>query len=346
MTTETETRLARAKIRQWRDIRSGWLVINPDQIVIYRNCLFRGPQQMKSFATSRLALVRQDADNQAAQLVFNGSDGELEDELFSFADEKQAEMVNTVLVGLLKESEERKRQQQEEAARLEKEQQERLRQIREAFASEVWESAEILWFITKADYSMVNAVITVNWDEAKRQYSIIWQQVERLKKIYQIELETVLRELDEVVASQNGQEVIRSAGNLLKQLSDQALQSQIFWNKWQDHKDMLSNVIPNHNHLSYFLLFSAGHFEALLAAQIEDWAGVNSILSLLRPSGIILRSCFGLDFNGLADTVNSAGRQQNADSITEAARRVESAISASFQKRPFRFEMSEPQPEV
>jgi hypothetical protein len=53
---------------------------------------------------------------------------------------------------------------------------------------------------------MVDAVITANWSEVKRQYSNIWQQVEKLKKNHPIEIEPILKHLDEAVASQTGQD--------------------------------------------------------------------------------------------------------------------------------------------
>jgi hypothetical protein len=90
------------------------------------------------------------------------------------------------------------------------------------------------------------------------------------------------------------------------------MQNQTWWNKWQEQRDMLSAVIPNFNHLPYFLLYSAGHFEALLAAKIEDWTGVDSALSLLQPSGVILQHCFGLNLNEQLNAASSAAGERRS----------------------------------
>lgn len=346
MTDQTTQALAIARIRQWRNVRGARLVIEPEQIAIYSNSFLSSPKKLRSFETNRLVGVEQDATNKTTRLKFNSDNGETEEETFSFADKAQAEAANAVLDNLLKEAEERKRQQEEEAARLKRELQEHLRQIREEYAFEIWSAAEILWLIVKANYAMVDAVITANWSEVKRQYSNIWQHVERLKKSHPIEIEPILKLLDEAVASQTGQEVITNAGRLINELSEQVMQNQTWWNKWQEQRDMLSAVIPNFNHLPYFLLYSAGHFEALLAAKIEDWTGVDSALSLLQPSGIILQHCFGLNLNEQLDAASSAARERKVDLVAETAREVESAMFESFKNRPFRFEPVVPLKEV
>jgi hypothetical protein len=345
MTTAVEQVLVRAKIRRWRHVGSGWLVVKPHQLAVYRRKFISGLEEVQTFDIGQLAGVEREAAAKGLRLMFNGTNGESAVEAFSFAGEKYAEKVNTILVGLLKEAEERNRQQQEEAARLEKEQLERRKQTREAFAAEVWEISEILWLFARADYFMVYAVITADWSEARKQYSTVWQQADRLKKFASIEITVALHELDQSVTSQDGQEVIRKASQLLKHLSDQIVQNGAVWARWQDEKEMLSAVLPNCNYLPYFLLFGAGYFEALLAARIEDWTGVNSALSLLRSSGAILRSCFAIDLDNLLDKANAAAAERNVPLFAETAGKIESAALAAFKARLFKFEPPAEKPE-
>jgi len=339
-----KTELARAKIRRWRNVHSGWMVIEPDQVAIYQNKLFGGPQKVTQFDTDRLIGVELDDARNSIKLTFHGSEGEAEDELFALQSKTQTEAVNSTLKDLLKELEEQKKREEEEAERLEREHQLHLKQTRELFANEIWETSEVLWLICKADYAMVRAVIEANWSEARQQYSKIWQEGDRLKKISQIELIAALKELDEAVTSQNGQEIIQRASHLTKQLSGQLLHSETNWTRWQNEKEMLAAVLPNYNHLPYFLLFSLSYFEVLFAAQIEDWASVKTIFPLIESCSTILQSCFSLALDGSLPGVNSAVTERNLVSLLKAVQPIECAVDSIFKARPFKFEPSSDQP--
>ena len=338
MKVDLEQALVKTEMRRWRNIRSGWLVIWPERLVIYRRKFIGGLEEVEDFKTNQLIATEQDTVNKGVRATFRSPQGEPTDEVFSFLDGKHAETVNTVLADLLKEAEEQKKSQEQEAARLEMEQQEHQRQIREAFACDILETSEVLWLITRANYSMVNAVIVADWGDARRQYSAIWQQAERLKKIRpQIEITAALEELDGVVSSNSGQEVIEKASYFLKQMSKQVIQTEAAGAGWRSLKESLSSMSPNCNHLPYFLLFSAGYSEALMAVQIEDWSGVNKVLRLLRSSSTILQRCFYFDLDSLIDAATSAVMERNRDSFSEAAQLIERAILASFKANTFNF---------
>ncbi len=338
MTNSAKRELARAKIRSWRDIHSGWLVIEPDQVAIYRNKLIGGPQKVMQFDTDRLAGVELDDARNSLKVTFHSLEGEAEDELFALQSKTQTEAVNSTLAEILKELETQKKREEEKAERLEKEHQEFLKQTRERFADEIWETSEIMWLICKADYAMVRAVIEANWSETRQQYSKIWQAADRLKIISQIELTAALKELDEAVTSQNGQEIIQRASRLTKQLSDQLLRAEKNWARWQNEKEMLVSVLPNCNHLPYFLLFSLSYFEVLFAAQIEDWASVNTTFPLIQSCSTILRSCFSVALDGSFSAANSAIAERNLASLLKAAQPIEYAVDSIFKARPFKFE--------
>jgi hypothetical protein len=340
MKNDMNKELVRAKIRRWRDLRSGWLVIEPDQMVVYRNKLIGGPQKVKHFETSRLVGVETDMASNNVKILFHSAEEEPGDELFDFQGKAQTEAVNTTLTDMLKDFADQKKRQEEEADRVEKERLEDLKRTRERFSNEIWETSETLWLICKADYSMVRAVIDANWSEARQQYSKIWQQADRLKNISQLELTAALKELDEAFASQNGEEIIQKASCLIKQMSVQILQSEMNWARWQNQKQMLVTVMPNCNHLPYFLLFSAGYFEALLAAQIDDWASVNNVFPLLQSCSLILQRCFGLVLDGFLEETNSATAERNLDSLMKTAQQLECAVLSIFKARPFKFELS------
>jgi hypothetical protein len=340
MATGTNETLVEARIRRWREVRSGSLVVTPGQIVVYRRKFTGRLEKVEDFETGHLSAVEYDRPGSAIRLVFNGSQGDPREESFSCATEKSAEALNTILVRVLREAEEKKKAEEEEAIRLEAERQERLKQIREAFAREVWDVSEVVWLIAKADYDMVKAVITADGKEAREQYSTLWQQSDRLKQTCQVDLLIPLKELDEVIAAQNGEEVIRKASHLLGELYVQLLQADLVWHRWQEHKKMLTDVTPNYSHVPYFLLFGASYFEAMLSAGIDDWAGVNNILSLLTLSGIVLKSCYGIDPNGSFDGASTAVAQRDMHLLAESTRRIESTIIASFKARSFRYEMS------
>ena len=328
--------MVKAKVRKWRNGRSGWLVITATQFVVYRRKFIRGLEVVGNFETSHLRSAELDTVSADVRIALDGPQGDALLEVFSFTDRRQAETVNTVLVGLLKKAEEEKKYREEEAARLVKEREEHERQVREAFAADVWEMAEILWSLARANYSMVNAVITGNWSEARQQYSTIWQQADRLKNAHQIDLSSALKELDDGVRSENGEEVVRKAGSLLMNLSDHVLRTEALGTRWQEEKATVSVISPSWNHMPYFLLFGAGHFEILLSSQIEDWNGVNNGLSVLQSTSPVLRQCFDADLDELLDAVKSAAAKRDTDLFAETARRVESAVAASFKARPFK----------
>jgi len=344
MVNSVKRELARAKIRSWRDMRSGWLVVESDQIAIYRNKLIGGPQKLTQFNTDRLAGIELDEVKNSLRVIFHVPGEEPKDELFVLQGKTQTDTVISTLKDLLNELKARKKQEAEEAERLEKEYQEQLKLTRERFASEIWETSEILWLICKSDYAMVRAVIEANWDEARQQYSRIWQESDRLKQLSQIEITGALENLDGAVTSQNGQEIIQKAGDLIQQLSHRLLHYETNWPKWQNDQEMLAAVSPNYGHLSYFLLFSTVYFEMLLAAQIEDWASVNSTFPLIRSCSTILQSCFNLLFNGSLAATNSAIAKRNLTLLLDAARQIESAVGSVFQARPFKFETPSNQP--
>ncbi|MBP1706688.1 MAG: hypothetical protein H6Q39_412 [Chloroflexi bacterium] len=341
MTGKMEEMAVKAKIRRWRHVRSGWLVFRPDQMAVYRCKFLSGLEEVKAFDNGSLVGSEPDTASNSLRIVFKSPQEDLtEEELFTFAGESHFKTASAALAGLQKEAEERKRRQEEESARLEKEEQERQRLTREAFAKEVWEISEILWSIARADYYMVYAVMTADWEEARKHYSTLWQQSDRLKIIESIDLAASLNELDTAVSSRNGQEVIRRAGDLIKCLSDQIRQNGTTWSRWENDKNILFGVYPNRRHLPYFLLFAACQYEALLSARIEDWTGVNAALRLLRSSSPIIHRCFETDFDSLLDATSSATAARNTGLIADLAGRLEGAASASFKSRPFRFEAS------
>lgn len=338
MITAKEQTLIKAKIRRWRNISSGWLVITSGQLEVYRSRLIQGPEKVENFEISRLRDIEHDAVGKSFRLWFQGPEEETTEEVFFFKDKKHGEEANNILVELLKEEEEEKKRKEEEAANLEKERLEQEKKIREAYASEIWEISEALWLIAKASYSMVNAVIKADWSEVRRQYSALWQQVDRLGEIHKIELMASLKELDEEVTSSSGQEVIKKSGQFLKQLSDEILRTETIRDKWQEYKTILATMSPNCDHLPYFLLFGSSHFEALLSVCIEDWTGVNSVLSSLQSSGTVLRSCFYIELDRLLDAIHSAAMERNVDLFTENALQVEKAVSASFKTKVFKLD--------
>jgi hypothetical protein len=184
------------------------------------------------------------------QLTFCGPEGKETTEVFSLVKEKQSEAWESVVNILTRELEVRKKLQDEEAARLEKEQQERQRKMRESFSCEVWETSELLWLITQAAYSMVQAVIVADWDEARKQYSLVWQKADRLSNTHNIELMTTLIELDKKVNSRNGEDVIRKTADVIRPYPRHSTNRHT-WHKWQEQRRRCPGV-THHNHLPYF----------------------------------------------------------------------------------------------
>lgn len=338
MTPDGEHELLKVKIGRWRKLRSGWLVIKPGQIIVYRRKFMGGIEKAGEFEVSSLTGVEYEAPRNDIQLVFQDSNNQPLSEMFCCVGASSAGEMNEVLAGLLKEAEEKKRRAEEEEARKEKEEQDRLQRMREEFAREIWEASEALWRIAEADYAMVNAVITADWPAAREQYSILWRETDRLKQICRIELLEALGELDEAVTRSDGQETIKKAGHLLENLSAELLSIDILWSKWQDERKMLAAVSPNYNHLAYFLIFSASQFEALLSARIDDWAGLNNVIPLLGSTGAIIRHCFDIELDGSFDRLSSTVVERNKELFSGASRQIESIVSASFKARPFKFE--------
>jgi hypothetical protein len=337
MTIGTTQGPARARIRRWRGIRSGWLVIEPTKIVIYRGRFMRRMEQAGEFETERLREVNPDTPTNSVSVIFDVPQGEPVVETFSFPDRRDAETVRSVLCGLLKAAEEEQRRRTEEALRLGREAAELRRQVRAEFAADVWQTAEAIWSLAKAGYAMESAVIAGDWNEARSEYSTIWQQADRLKQGHQIDLMIPLKELDQTMCTENGEEVIKKIGPLLKALGDSVLKTEPYWAKWRKEQIVPAAMSPNWNHLPFFLLFSAGHFETVLSSQIEDWNGVSNGLSVLGPSAAVLRQCFKVNLDGLIDAAESAGAARNAELSAETAGRIESALTASFNTRPFEY---------
>jgi hypothetical protein len=343
MPVDTGHFLAKARIRRWRNLCSGWLVIDPTKLTVYRRKFFGGLAEVASFETNCLIAVEPDATSNSVWATFVDHQGETIREVFSFSSGQGGEAVNLALSGLLRKVEEEKRRSEEEAARAKQETEEHERRILEQFAGDVWETSETVWALIKADYAMAYAVITGDWHEAKQQYSIVWQQTDKLKNAHDVELTDSLMELDEKMCAENGEEVIRQAGLFVSKLAEQVLHTDTFWAKWRTPESISSPISPNWNHVPYFLLFSVGYFETLLSKQIVDWSGVSHGLSILRSTVPVLRQCFKVDFNGLLDTAGSASAERNAGSLEEIIGRVENVVTGSFKTRLFEYTNLVPQ---
>jgi hypothetical protein len=337
MTIETMQGPVKARIRRWHGIRSGWLVIEPMRRVIYRRRFMGRLEPAGDFETERLRAVAPETATNSVSVTFDVPQGEPAVETFCFADGHDAETVTSVLCGLLKAAEEEQRRRTEEALRLERESAELRKQVRVEFAADVWQTAEAIWSLAKAGYAMERAVIAGDWSEARREYSTIWQQADRLKQGHQIDLMIPLKELDQTMCTEDGEEVMKKIGPLLKALGDSVLRTEPYWEKWRKEPIVPAAMSPNWNHLPYFLLFSAGHFETVLSSQIEDWTGVSNGLAVLRPSAAVVRQCFKVNLDGLIDAAESAGAARNAELSAETAGRIESALTASFKIRPFEY---------
>lgn len=337
MAINTGSSFFKAKIRRWRNIRSGWLVIEPTKLVVYRQRFFRSLEEAGNFETNHLRAVEVDTANSGVKITFEVPQGEATCEVFSFFNRDDAHKVNGVLSGLLIEAGEEKRCREEELARAQRELEEHQKQVHENFVKDIWETTEAIWSLVKADYSMANAVITGDWNEAKRQYSTIWQQADRLKSAHQIELITPLQELDEKMRTENGEEAIKKAGLVLVNLANQVLQTETFWETWLRNENMTFPITPNWNHVPYFLLFSAWHFETILSLKIEDWIGVNNGLSVLLSTADVLRRCYKIDLDGLLDAAKSASEEGDKELLRETTRRLESALVMSFKTRRFEY---------
>jgi hypothetical protein len=301
------------------------------------------PKEVAAFTTESLRAVESHLATDSVSATLGVLEGEPVCETFSFADRTDMEKVASALSELLKAAEEKKRRREEEAARLKSEEEERRRHVREELAAAVWQAAESLWSLVRAGYSMEKAVIEGDWNEARRQYSTLWQQADKLKDAHQIDLAIPLKELDEKICAESGEEVIKKAGPLFKVLGDRVLKTEEFWAKWRKEVIAPSEMSPNWNHLPYFLLFSEGQFETILSSQIEDWTGVSRGLSVLRSSVAVIRQCFKVDLDGLIDAAESAGAERNSRLIAEATERIDCALVSSFKNRPFEYRDREPQ---
>ena len=326
-------------------VRSGWLVVEQTRLVVYRHKFMSRLEEVADFKTESLMAAEPDAAANSVSVTFGVPEGQPVREIFTFPDLRDMEQVASALSGLLKAAGEERRHREEEAARLEREEEERLRHVREEFAAAVWQAAEAIWSLTRAGYTMEKAVIEGDWNESRRQYSTLWQQADRLKDAHQIDLVLPLKELDEKICAENGEEVIRKAGPLFKALGDKVLQTEEFWAKWRKEEIAPSGMSPNWNHLPYFLLFTEGQFETILSSQIEDWTGVSRGLSVLRSSVAVIRQCFKVDLDGLLDAAESAGAERNSGLIAETTGRIEGALASSFKNRPFEYRNPGPQSE-
>ena len=342
MTTETIQPLVKARIRRWRDVRSGWLVIGPTKLMVYRRRFMRRPEEAGDFEMEGLRTAEPDTASNSVSLIFDRHQGGPANEMFSFPDVRDFETVVSALSGLLQAAEEERKRREEEAARLEREAEERRRQAREAFAADLWQTCEVVWLLTKAGYTMEYAVIAGDWSDARNQYSAVWRQADRLKSAHGIDLSVPLKELDDNIRAETGEEVIRRTGPLLKALSEGVLQTGALWDKWRKEEIAPSAMSPNWNHLPYFLLFAADHFETVLSSQIEDWAGVSKAVSVLSSSSAVLRECFKIDLDSLLEAAESSGGERNAKMIAETTGQIEDALASAFKARPFEYKDPEP----
>src|SRR3972149_1558216 len=122
MATEISQALVKVRIHQWRGVRSGWLIVDPTKLVVYRSRLFARPEEAASFENNRLKAGEPDAAKNGTLVTFDGPDGEATTESFSFSSATDAQSVSAVLSRLLKEAEEEKKRREEEAARQAREQ--------------------------------------------------------------------------------------------------------------------------------------------------------------------------------------------------------------------------------
>jgi hypothetical protein len=253
----------------------------------------------------------------------------------SFASAAAAESVHAVLSGILKAAEEERRRCEEEAATQAREHEEYIRKARLEFASDVWRNAEAIWLLVKAHYKMCHSVIEGEWPDARQQYSMLWQQADRLKESIKIELAEALKDLDDRICAEDGAEVIKTAGSILGDIGRQTLQTDAFWTRWQKHQEAVSGLSPNWNHIPYFLLFSAGYHDAVLSSKIGDWTGVSDGFSVVRSSIDVIRRCFNIHLNGSFEGSVSAGVSRDARLLNDSVERVEMEMMAAFEKKYF-----------
>ena len=345
MTTETTPPLVKARVSRWHDVRSGWLVIEPTKLTVLRRRFMNRPEKAGDFEMNRLKAADPDTATNSLSATFDVPEGEIACEVFSFPDRRDLDTVASVLSDLLQAAQEERSRQKRESARLEREAEERRRQVREEFAADLWQTAETIWSLARAGYTMESAVIDGDWNEARSQYSTVWQQADRLKSAHEIDLSTPLKELDENVRRENGEEVIRKSGALLKALSGEVLKTDALWDKWRKPEIVPAAMSPNWDHLPYFLLFAAARFETTLSLQIEDWNGVSKGLAVLCSSAAVLRECFKVDLDGLLDAAGSAGAKRNESLIAQTTGQIENTLTSSFSTRPFEYKDPGPQPD-
>lgn len=344
MTAQIAESLAKAKIRKWHEIGSGWLIVQPTKLVVYRNRLFGKMEEAAQFEAGMLTRLETDMTKKSVAVTLEAAQGEPVSEVFSLSNGRDLSLLSSALSELLKAADDERRRRKDEVARREREAEEHKKQVRREFAADLWQTAELIWSLVKAVYSMENAIITGDWGDAKRQYSTIWQRADKLRGDHDIDLSESLKELDENISVGNGEAAITKTGLLLKALADRVVRTEIMWTKWRRDEITPSAMSPNWDHLPYFVLFAAGHFETILSSRIEDWAGVQKGLSVLRSSAPTLQDCFKVNLDGLLDAAESAGQKRDAGSIFASAGNIENAFQSSFKSRPFEYREPEQQP--
>ncbi len=336
MTIETGQALIKVRFRQWCNKHNGLFIVEPNQLKVYRSKFLRGFEEAAILPLDCLRIVEADDTTNTLHIYIDNPEGETLCEVFSFFNKEDTESVKSILSELLRQAEEEKKlHDEEEATRLEKELKERQKEVRARFATEVWEATEIMWSLIKADYAMISEVIAANWNEVRRNYSIVWQQADKLQSSYGIDLMASLKVLDEKIRAEDGEETIKQGGILLNNLTNQVLETDIFWNKWKDEEGTVSSVSPNWNYIPYFLLFCASRFETVLATKVEDWVCVGKGMSLLCSAATVLRDSYKFDMDEVLETARSAVTERDVQLLTGAFERVENAVSASFKTRLF-----------
>ncbi len=344
MTAQIAESLAKAKIRGWHEIGSGWLVVEPTKLVVYRSKFLGKMEEAAQFEAGSLTRVETDVPKKSVAVTLEAPPGEPVSEVFSLSNGKDLSPLSAALSELLKAADDERKRRQDEVARRERDAEEHRKQVRREFAVDLWQTAEVIWWLVKAIYSMENAIITGDWGDAKRQYSTIWQQADKLRVDHEIDLTESLKELDERISIESGEAAITKTGELLKALAERVVRTETMWAKWRRDEIDPSAMSPNWDHLPYFVLFAAGHFETILSSRIEDWASVRKGLSVLRSSVPILQDCFRVSLDGLIDAAESAGEKRDASSILGSTLKIENAFESYFKSRPFEYREPEQQP--
>ena len=344
MTAQTTEPLAKTKIRRWHDIGSGWLIVEPTKLVVYRSKLFGKMEEAAQFEAGLLTHLETDAAKKTVEVTLRAPPGEPVSEVFSLSNLRDLPPLSSVLSELLKAADDERKRREEEVARREREAEEQRKRVRREFAVDLWQTAEAVWSLVRSLYSMENDIIAGDWGDARRQYSTIWQQADKLKGDQDIDLTEPLKQLDENISVENGEAAITRTSLLLRALAERVVRSETLWAKWRRDEITPSAMSPNWDHLPYFVLFAAAHFETILSARIEDWAGVRRGSSVLRSLAPILRGCFKVNLDGALDAVESAGEKRDAVSIIATAGQIESGFESAFKSRTFEYTEPENQP--